>query len=181
MVGIILYRPTYRIVKSGLGCRRSICEIIFSMKFRVFHEYSELDQAKQRNLHPERENNVLKRSASRVGLTTLFAEKLTCSLHGLIHDIANFVGFLITCAVLFPSLRENTIHQINSMSVQEIERAIEALAPEDVRKLAGWLDQYRKKGVSRVNEEALLSEAALAEDWNRPEEDAAWAYLQSAR
>ena len=25
---------------------------------------------------------------------------------------------------------------------------------------------------------ALLSEAALAEDWNRPEEDAAWAYLQ---
>jgi len=67
------------------------------------------------------------------------------------------------------------------MSVQEIERAIEALAPEDVQKLAGWLDQYRKKGVSRANEEALLSEVALAEDWNRPEEDAAWAYLQSAR
>jgi hypothetical protein len=29
------------------------------------------------------------------------------------------------------------------------------------------------------NETARLSEAALAEDWNRPEEDAAWAYLQS--
>jgi hypothetical protein len=29
------------------------------------------------------------------------------------------------------------------------------------------------------NETALLSEAALAVDWNRPEEDAAWAYLQS--
>jgi hypothetical protein len=28
------------------------------------------------------------------------------------------------------------------------------------------------------NETALLSEASLAEDWNRPEEDAAWAYLQ---
>ena len=28
---------------------------------------------------------------------------------------------------------------------------------------------------------ALASEAALAEDWNRPEEDAAWAHLQSAR
>lgn len=25
---------------------------------------------------------------------------------------------------------------------------------------------------------ALLSEPALAEDWNRPEEDAAWAHLQ---
>jgi hypothetical protein len=32
----------------------------------------------------------------------------------------------------------------------------------------------------RVRETALLSEAALAEDWNRPEEDAAWSYLQSA-
>ena len=29
------------------------------------------------------------------------------------------------------------------------------------------------------DETARLSEAALAEDWNRPEEDAAWAYLQS--
>jgi hypothetical protein len=29
------------------------------------------------------------------------------------------------------------------------------------------------------NESALLSEAALARDWNRPEEDAAWAHLQS--
>jgi hypothetical protein len=27
-------------------------------------------------------------------------------------------------------------------------------------------------------ETALLSEAALAQDWNRPEEDAAWLYLQ---
>ena len=27
-------------------------------------------------------------------------------------------------------------------------------------------------------ETALLSELALAEDWNRPEEDAAWSHLQ---
>ena len=31
-----------------------------------------------------------------------------------------------------------------------------------------------------VHETALLSEAALAEDWNRPEEDAAWSHLQQA-
>ena len=31
-----------------------------------------------------------------------------------------------------------------------------------------------------VPETALLSEPALAEDWNRPEEDAAWSHLQSA-
>lgn len=30
-------------------------------------------------------------------------------------------------------------------------------------------------------ETALLSEAALAEDWNRPEEDVAWAHFQQAR
>ena len=32
-----------------------------------------------------------------------------------------------------------------------------------------------------VNDAALLSEAALAEDWNRAEEDAAWSYLQPAK
>ncbi|MEI7862921.1 MAG: hypothetical protein WCJ21_09840 [Planctomycetota bacterium] len=30
-------------------------------------------------------------------------------------------------------------------------------------------------------EPSLLSEQALAEGWNRPEEDAAWAYLQKDR
>jgi hypothetical protein len=29
-----------------------------------------------------------------------------------------------------------------------------------------------------ISENALLSESALAEDWNRPEEDLAWARLQ---
>jgi hypothetical protein len=31
------------------------------------------------------------------------------------------------------------------------------------------------------SETALLSEAALAEDWDRPEEDEAWQHLQPAR
>ena len=31
---------------------------------------------------------------------------------------------------------------------------------------------------SDVPETALLSEPALAKDWNRPEEDAAWSHLQ---
>ena len=30
----------------------------------------------------------------------------------------------------------------------------------------------------RASETALLSEAALAEDWNRPDEDEAWSHLQ---
>ena len=32
-----------------------------------------------------------------------------------------------------------------------------------------------------VAETAFLSEPALAEDWNRPEEDEAWAYLQPGK
>jgi hypothetical protein len=32
-----------------------------------------------------------------------------------------------------------------------------------------------------ANEEALLSEAALAEDWLKPEEDEAWAALQPVK
>lgn len=35
--------------------------------------------------------------------------------------------------------------------------------------------------VAEVDESALLSEPALARDWNRPEEDAAWSHLQPAR
>ena len=35
--------------------------------------------------------------------------------------------------------------------------------------------------VVKVDESTLLSEPALAQDWNRPEEDAAWSHLQPAR
>ncbi len=36
-----------------------------------------------------------------------------------------------------------------------------------------------EKTTVAISETALLSEAALAEDWDRPEEDEAWSYLQS--
>jgi hypothetical protein len=32
-----------------------------------------------------------------------------------------------------------------------------------------------------TDEAALLAEPALAADWSRPEEDAAWSYLQPAK
>ena len=35
--------------------------------------------------------------------------------------------------------------------------------------------------VAGIAENALLSEAALADDWNRPEEDEAWSHLQQVR
>jgi hypothetical protein len=38
-----------------------------------------------------------------------------------------------------------------------------------------------ERPVAGVPETALLSEPALAEDWNRPEEDEAWSHLQQVR
>ena len=34
---------------------------------------------------------------------------------------------------------------------------------------------------STTHEASLLSEPVLAQDWNRPEEDAAWSHLQQGR
>lgn len=66
-------------------------------------------------------------------------------------------------------------------------RAIEAVIDEqgNVRLLEPVKLAGKRKAIVTILEEglsvpatALLSEAALAEDWNRPEEDAAWAHLQ---
>ena len=58
-------------------------------------------------------------------------------------------------------------------------RLLEAIHPPSVRRaLVTILDELP---VPRVAEGARLSESALAEDWNRPEEDEAWAHLQPAR
>ncbi len=56
-------------------------------------------------------------------------------------------------------------------------RLLEAVeVPAARRALVTILDE---EPVLQVAETALLSEAVLAEDWSRPEEDEAWAYLQS--
>lgn len=47
--------------------------------------------------------------------------------------------------------------------------------PTPRRALVTILDE---RPTASISETALLSEAALAEDWNRPEEDAAWSHLQ---
>jgi hypothetical protein len=46
------------------------------------------------------------------------------------------------------------------------------------RALVTILDE---KPAERASETALLSEAALGEDWNRPEEDEAWSHLRRVR
>ena len=49
--------------------------------------------------------------------------------------------------------------------------------PSSRRALVTILEDRQAAG---ARETALLSEAALAEDWNRQEEDEAWAHLQQA-
>jgi hypothetical protein len=66
-------------------------------------------------------------------------------------------------------------------------RTIEAVVDEQGR--VQLLEEVKITGARRAlvtileespsaNETALLSERALAEDWNRPEEDEAWSHLQ---
>ena len=50
--------------------------------------------------------------------------------------------------------------------------------PSARRALVTILEDYPALG---AHESALLSEAALAEDWNRPEEDDAWSHPHQAQ
>ena len=57
----------------------------------------------------------------------------------------------------------------------------EDLPPEDIAAIEGGLEDIRSGRLTPIEdvipETALLSEPALS-DWNRPEEDEAWAYLR---
>ena len=48
--------------------------------------------------------------------------------------------------------------------------------PHAQRVLVTFLDEETER--ESIADTALLSEAALGEDWNRPEEDEAWQHLQ---
>ncbi|OQW30694.1 MAG: hypothetical protein A4C66_01025 [Nitrospira sp. HN-bin3] len=62
------------------------------------------------------------------------------------------------------------------IDIQGNVRLLESVQlPTARRALVMILEEHPVAGVS---ESALLSEAALAKDWNRPEEDEAWSYLQ---
>lgn len=61
---------------------------------------------------------------------------------------------------------EGRVHLLSPVRLPEARRAIVTILEEE------WSNQ--------VPETALLSEAALARDWNRPEEEAAWLHLQPA-
>jgi len=55
-------------------------------------------------------------------------------------------------------------------------RLLEPIHPRTPRR--ALVTVLEESPAETVSETALLSEAALAEDWNRPEEDDAWSHLQ---
>jgi hypothetical protein len=55
-------------------------------------------------------------------------------------------------------------------------RLLEPIHPGTARRALVTI--LEESPVEQAPETALLSEEALAEDWNRPEEDEAWSYLQ---
>ena len=65
---------------------------------------------------------------------------------------------------------------IDEQGTVRLKEAVRLAVPR--RAVVTIFDEDR---VSKIDEAALLSEPALAQDWNRPEEDAAWSYLQPAR
>ncbi len=59
---------------------------------------------------------------------------------------------------------QGTVHLLEQVELNRARRAIVTILEEPPL---------------TAGETALLSEASLAEDWLRPEEDAAWSHLQS--
>jgi hypothetical protein len=63
--------------------------------------------------------------------------------------------------------RSGTVHLLEPVTLPASRRALVVILEDEPTAL--------------VHETALLSEPALAADWNRPEEDAAWSHLQPGK
>jgi hypothetical protein len=71
--------------------------------------------------------------------------------------------------------------------IQTVEAVVDGqgrvrlLGPVQVHGLQRALVTVLDEPAQVPGEPALLAEAALAEDWNRPEEDLAWSHLQPGK
>ena len=67
------------------------------------------------------------------------------------------------------------------MSVAQLQAELSKLTAHEKLALADRLVREAAQDARLAGETALLSEAALAKDWNRTEEDAAWQHFQPVR
>ena len=63
------------------------------------------------------------------------------------------------------------------MVKEQIIREIESLPVEFYSEIMGFVGYLKYRRLSNVPETMLLSEKSLAESWDTPEEDKAWADL----
>jgi hypothetical protein len=63
--------------------------------------------------------------------------------------------------------KNGNVHLSEAIKLTAVKRALVTILDEEP--------------VNAISETALLSEAALAEDWNRSEEDEAWRHFQPAQ
>ncbi|GHU81521.1 hypothetical protein FACS1894191_8460 [Clostridia bacterium] len=62
-------------------------------------------------------------------------------------------------------------------SKNEVMREIDSLPAEYWGEVLDFIGYIKQKQFKNIPETMLMSEGALARDWNSPEEDAAWANL----
>ena len=74
---------------------------------------------------------------------------------------------------------ENRIQTIEA--IVDERGAVRLLEPVQLERCHRALVTILADEPAEGHETALLSVASLAEDWNRPEEDAAWSHLQQAQ
>ena len=94
------------------------------------------------------------------------------------------IQFVVSFFLKFDIMVHNREKEVRLKSVEAIiERDGEVRLKEPIhlnnpcRAIVTILDETEEM----VSEIALLSEASFSEDWNRPEEDEAWAHLQKDR
>jgi hypothetical protein len=90
--------------------------------------------------------------------------------HG--HRAGGVLAVPLAIGVLMPRTVEAVIDENGEI------RLLESLPLRARQRVLVTILDEEAKDVHEPNQDALLSEAALAEDWNRDEEDQAWSHLQ---
>ena len=88
------------------------------------------------------------------------------------------IGILTRTAVVYTGRRGYTMIRTVEAVIDEDDnvRLLEAVRFSTARRALVTI--LEESPATHVSESALLSEEALAQDWNRPEEDEAWSHIQ---
>ena len=93
-------------------------------------------------------------------------------------DAVVFAGPFCTCPEIGMAYSSPMIQTVEA--IVDERGAVRLLEPVHLDRRHRALVTILADEPSEAHETALLSEPSLAEDWNRPEEDAVWSHLQQA-